>query len=202
VVEMGAAVVKALEQSVHALVDKNVDIARAIIENDFLIDDMETKIIKLSTVMIAEEQPVARDLRTILGSMRIAHDLERIADNAVHVSKSTLLLAEEEYLKPISDLPKMAEISIGMVRDAVDNVINQDVESAREICTRDKNVDDIYADDFKKLISLMHKNPPIIEQALSYLFICRRLERVADHATHICEDVVYIKSGERVPLNL
>ena len=198
---MGTFVVKALEQSVNALVSRNVDLARSIIEHDPDINTSENEIINLSTLLIAEEQPVARDLRIIINAMRTSHSLGRMADNAVHISKSTITLTEQEYLKPLVQLPRMAEITVGMVKDAIDVFINPNEERAREIALRDKKVDTFYASIFKDLLSLMHEDTEKIEQCMILLFICRRLERVADHTTHICEGAVYVETGEHVYLN-
>ncbi|GEM_PF-5032951 len=161
----------------------------------------EYEIINLFTLLIAEEQPVARDLRIIINAMRTSHSLGRMADNAVHISKSTITLTEQEYLKPLVQLPRMAEITVGMVKDAIDVFINPNEERAREIALRDKKVDTFYASIFKDLLSLMHEDTEKIEQCMILLFICRRLERVADHTTHICEGAVYVETGEHVYLN-
>ena len=202
VVEMGALVVKALRESVRALIERDVDAAQEIVKKDEKINQLENEVVILATELIAEEQPVATDLRMILSSLRASHTLERIADNAVHISKSTILLVREGYLTPLKDLPRMASISIGMVEDALDVFVNPDVERAREISNRDVSVDKIYKDIFRSLLDKMHEDPDKIDQCMSLLFVCRRLERVADHATHICEDSVYIETGDHIDLNL
>jgi phosphate transport system protein len=133
--------------------------------------------------------------------MRTSHTLERIADNAVHVSKSTVLLSAQPYFKPLVDIQKISALAIGMVKDSLDVYLNLDIEKAKKISKRDQKVDAIYADIFKELIAQMHKDPEIINQALTFLFVCRRLERIADHSTHICEGAIYVCSGEYVDLN-
>lgn len=201
IVEMGALVVQALEQSVQALTTQDCALANEIIENDPRINQSELRIDDTCALLIAEEQPVARDLRLILNSMRTSHTLERIADNAVHVSKSTVILSAHPYIKPLVDIRKISALAVGMVKDSLDVYVSLDIEKAKEISKRDQKVDAIYADIFKELITQMHKDPDSIDQALTFLFVCRRLERIADHSTHICEGAIYVDTGEYVDLN-
>jgi phosphate transport system protein len=202
IIEMGAVVLKALEGSIQAYVNKDVKLAREIIERDPRINQSELRIDDRCAVLIAEEQPVARDLRFILNSMRTSHTLERIADNAVHVSKSTLILAEENFPKPLVNIQRIAAIATRMLKDSMDVFVTLDIKSAEEISKRDQEVDRIYAEIFRLLLEIMQKDPQKIHQALTLLFICRRLERIADHSTHICEGVIYVQTGDYVDLNL
>ena len=202
IIEMGALVIKALERSVKAYKHMDISLAREIITSDPRINQSELMIDDKCAVLIAEEQPVARDLRLILNSMRTSHTLERIADNAVHVAKSTLILDEENALKPLIDIQRISSIAIGMVRDAMNVYVSLDTKMAEEISQRDKEVDKIYADYLKKLLGVMEQNPEKIHHAMTLIFICRRLERIADHATHICEGTVYVETGQYVDLNL
>jgi phosphate transport system protein len=202
IMEMGALVVRALERSVQAYANRDTVLAREIIEQDPGINQSELRIDDTCAVLIAQEQPVARDLRLILNSMRTSHTLERIADNAVHVSKSTLILAEERFKGPLVDIQRIASVTIGMVKDAMDVYASLDTVRAREISVRDREVDSMYAETFKHLLDTMEKNPGMIHYALTLLFICRRLERIADHATHICEGTIYVQNGSYVDLNL
>jgi phosphate transport system protein len=200
--EMGTYVVKALEQSYRAFEGKNEALARETIDHDSMINKLELNIDEQCAVLIAEEQPVARDLRLIINAMRTSHTLERIADNAVHIAKGALRLSGEPLVKPIVDLSRVAEISIGMVRDSLDVFLSLDREHAKEIAHRDNEVDAIYAEFFKDCISSMQEDPMVVSQALTLLFVCRRFERIADHATHICEGAVFVETGEYVDLNL
>jgi phosphate transport system protein len=200
--EMGTYVVKALEQSFQALDGRDETLARETIDHDSMINKLELNIDEQCAILIAEEQPVARDLRLIINAMRTSHTLERIADNAVHIAKGALRLSGEKYEKPLIDLKKVAEISIGMVRDSLDVFLSLDRAHAEEIAMRDNEVDAIYAEFFKDCMSSMKEGPSRVSQALTLLFVCRRFERIADHATHICEGAIFVETGEYVDLNL
>ena len=201
IMKMGLLVVKALELSMKALVDQDIELAKNIIENDSKINELELTINDHCARLIAEEQPVAKDLRIILNAFKISHSLERIGDNAVHISKTAIRLSSEKYLKPLTDIQNMAEIAIGMVKDSLDSYIETNSERAVDVSKRDSKVDELYSQIFRDLLTYMHKNPDTIDQAMSLLFICRRLERVADHSTHICEGTIYIATGKHVDLN-
>lgn len=201
IIKMGLMVVKALELSMKALIEQDVELAKNVIDDDIRINELELVINEHCTRLIAEEQPVARDLRIILNALKTSHSLERIGDNAVHISKTTISLCSETYLKPLSDIQKMAEIAIGMVRDSIDSYIEMDSDRAVEVSRRDSMVDELYSKIFRELLTYMHKDPNTIDQAMSLLFICRRLERVADHSTHICEGTIHIATGKHVDLN-
>ena len=200
--EMGAYVVKALEQSVRALNDRDARLAGEVVDHDSSINKLELNIDKECAILIAEEQPVARDLRLILNAMRTSHTLERIADNAVHIAKSVLRLEGENFIAVRGDMQRAAGIAIGMVRDSLDVFLSLDRAQAEEIAKRDNEVDAIYSAIFKEMISRMEHNPKNVSHALSLLFVCRRFERIADHATHICEGAIFVETGEYVDLNL
>jgi phosphate transport system protein len=202
VVELGTKTCKTVEDSIMAFIDHNVNMSQKIIDDDPNINIMESELYQSSALLIAEEQPVARDLRIILNAIRSGHVLERIADSGVHIAKSTIILQREGYVKPIVDIPKMAKIALGMLKDAIDAYATYDTERAREIAARDKEVDNMYAEIFKELLSYMHEDPSKIEQCMILLFICRRLERVADQTTHLCEGIIYVAEGQNLDLNM
>jgi phosphate transport system protein len=199
---MGVQVVKALEQSVYALNTMDVRIARDIVEGDSRINRLELDIDEECAILIAEESPVARDLRLILNAMRTGHTLERIADSAVHIAKGVLRLAGKSCGCTISGIQQLADIAIGMVRGSLDVFLSLDRSEAERIGMRDNEVDTIYARIFQDCVTTMKEDPSTISQALTLLFVCRRLERIADHATHICEGAIFVESGEYVDLNL
>ena len=201
IVEMGAKTIKCIEDSILAFVDMDLETSEKIVEEDIALNEMEVIIYDSAAKLIAEEQPVARDLRIILNSIKGSHVLERIADSAVHIAKSTLLLSKEGYVKPLVDIPKMAKITMGMLKDAMDAYGSYDTEAARAIARRDEQVDALYAHIFKELLSYMHEDPGKIEQCMTLLFICRRLERIGDQTAHICEGVIYVAEGKDVDLN-
>jgi phosphate transport system protein len=201
IVELGTKTSKTIEDSILAFIDKNIDVSQRIVDEDPSINRMEGDLYNYSALLIAEQQPVARDLRIILNAIRSGHVLERIADSAVHIAKSTIILHEKGYVKPVVDIPKMAKIVLGMLKEAIDAYSSYDTDQAQSIAARDKEVDDIYAMIFKELITYMHEDPSKIEQCMTLLFICRRLERIADQTTHLCEGIIYVSKGENVDLN-
>jgi phosphate transport system protein len=201
IVEMGTKTVKAIEESILAFVDQDVKTSQRIISQDMSMNEMETFIYNSSAMLIAEEQPVARDLRIILNAIRSSHVFERIADSAVHIAKSTIILEKEGYMEPKIDIPKMAKIVIGMLKDAIDSFTTYDTKAAREIAKRDALVDELYKNIFKHLISCMHEDSSTINKCMTLLFICRRLERIGDQTTHICEGIIYVDEAENVDLN-
>ncbi len=199
--KMGYLVVKALERSMEAMINQDVDLANQVIEADREINEIEIDINNQCTRMIAEEQPVAKDLRIIINAFKMSHGLERIGDNAVHIAKSTIILSGEPYMKPLIDIPRMADIAIGMLKDSLDAYTRLDCEVAAQISKRDIKVDELYSQIFRELITYMHEDPGKISQAMTLLFICRRLERVADQSTHICEGTYFVAKAEHVELN-
>ena len=201
IMKMGCLVVKALERSMEALVNQDGGLANQVIKADRKINELEIDINNQCTRMIAEEQPVAKDLRIIINAFKMSHSLERIGDNAVHIAKSTIILSKEPYMKPLIDIPRMADIAIGMLKDSLDAYARLDCEIAIQISKRDIKVDDLYSQIFRELITYMHEDPSKISQAMTLLFICRRLERVADQSTHICEGVHFVAKAEHVELN-
>jgi phosphate transport system protein len=200
IIEMGALTMKALEQSVEAFRNQDVESARQVIENDEQINRLEVELNEKCAVLIAEEQPVAKDLRIILNAVRACYDLERIADNAVHVSKCTINLADDNYIEPVKGLMEMPEIVFGMLRDSLDVYLSLDTEKAREISMRDRYVDSLYRTLFSELVEYMHAHPDKIDQGLAILFMGRRFERIADHTTHICECEIYTATGKHIEL--
>jgi phosphate transport system protein len=200
-VEMGTKTIKAIENSIVAFIDKDVDLSQRIIDDDLKMNETETLIYNSSALLIAEEQPVARDLRTILNAIRASHVFERIADSAVHIAKSTIILENKGYVKPLVDIPRMAKTVITMLKDAVDSYSTYNTDAALEIAKRDSEVDAIYKEVFKQLLTCMHEDPSNIDTCMTLLFICRRLERIGDQTTHICEGVIYVANGENLDLN-
>ena len=201
IMKMGYLVVRNLERAMEALINQNADLANQLIEDDKEINELEIDINNQCIRMIAEEQPVAKDLRVIINAFKMSHSLERIGDNGVHIAKSTIILSSEPYMKPLIDIPRMAEIAIGMLKDSLDAYARLNCEGAVQISTRDVKVDELYSQIFRELITYMHEDPSKISQAMTLLFICRRLERIADQSTHICEGVHFVAKAEHVELN-
>lgn len=200
-IRMGSIVEKQIHDCIEALVSQNAEKAEKIMINDDIVDALEREIEDKAIRLIAMQQPLAIDLRNIFTTTKIVTDLERMADYAVDVAKITVRLKDEKYIKELIDIPRMAEIVILMIKDSLDAYVAGDIEKAYEVCKRDDQVDDIYKEVFDELLQLMFKNQATVNQATQFLFICKWLERIADHTTNICEWTIYLVTGEKVNLN-
>lgn len=188
---------KALHLSVQSLKEKDFDLAREIIEGDDAIDDAALEVDQSAERIIAKFSPVSSDLRRIISTMRISRDLERIADLAVNIAKITQDLGGEPLLKPLIDIPRMASIAQGMVRDSLTALIEENLEQASDVYYRDEEIDALNMQIFRELLSYMIEDPRSVHRAIPLLFVSRHLERVGDHATNIAETVAYLLTGER-----
>jgi phosphate transport system protein len=200
-IRMGSIVETQIHDCIHALVDQDTQKAEKIMKDDDIVDDLEREIEDKAIRLIAMQQPLAIDLRNIFTTTKIVTDLERMADHAVDIAKITLKLKDEKYIKQLVDIPRMAEIVELMIRDSLDAYVAGDVAKAYEVCKRDDKVDDIYKRVFEELLKLMIEKPSTVNQATQFLFICKFLERIADHTTNICEWTIYLVTGEKVDLN-
>ncbi len=201
ILRMGVMVEEALRRAVESLVNKDGELARAVVAGDAAINQMEQEIEDRCIVLIAREQPVATDLRRLVTLLKVVTQLERMGDHALHVAKGTLRLLPETYMKPLIDIPRMAELAIGMIRDVLSALLNLDAALAREVAQRDRLVDDLHDQVMREVFTYMMENSRFISQSISLLFISRFIERVGDHVTNICEWVVYSATGEHVELN-
>jgi len=198
---MGSIVEKQMFQCIEALVNQDTDLAEQIIDNDDLVDDLQKEIEDKCIKLIATQQPMAVDLRNIFTTTKIVTDLERMADHAVDIAKVVKRLKGEKYIKQLIDIPRMGKIVNEMIKDSLDAYIEGNVDKAYEICKRDDEIDAIYKQVFSELLLIMMGNPTTITQATQFLFVCKFLERVADHTTNICEWTVYLITGEQIDLN-
>lgn len=198
---MGSIVEKQMFQCIEALVNQNTDMAEQIIANDDLVDNLQKEIEDKCIKLIATQQPMAVDLRNIFTTTKIVTDLERMADHAVDIAKVVKRLKGEKYIKQLIDIPRMGKIVNEMIKDSLDAYIDGDVEKSYEICKRDDEIDAIYKQVFSELLLIMMSNPSTINQATQFLFVCKFLERVADHTTNICEWTIYMITGEQIDLN-
>jgi len=188
---MGTLIEKAIDDTITALVNQDVSLAKAVYEGDDLFDEMTKDIEDKCIGIIARRQPVATDLRKIFSVVQIVSDLERIADHCEDISGYTLNLADKKYVKPLIDMPKMAKKVKEMVRMTIDCYIEQDVEIAKKVCEVDDIVDEYFDVIFLDLQDVMQKKPKEIKQGMDFLMIAKYFERMADHATNIAEWVVY-----------
>lgn len=200
-VEMGSRVEQAIERAMKALQEVDAAAARNIIDDDPEINGLEERITELGTRLIATQQPVAKDLRRILVAFRISSDLERMADLAVDIAKAVLRLEGQELIKPLVDLPRMAEIVQTMTYESIQAFLQENVDLAYKMAKDDDTVDAIYGSVLQELFSLMAEDGKRTNQAMLLSFVGRYLERIADHATNIGESVVYLVTNKRPDLN-
>jgi len=184
--QMGKMIENILDLSLNSLIEQDIVLADKVIEFDDEIDKMEVDIEMKCLELIALQQPKAKDLRKISTILKIITDLERIADHGVNIAEITKKIGKEQFIKPLIDIPKMAELVKMMVSRSLYSFVTEDVELAKEVAKMDDLVDRICVD----------KN--IMKQAVNLLFIGRYLERVADHTTNICERIIYMISGKKV----
>ncbi|WP_102400602.1 phosphate signaling complex protein PhoU [Haloimpatiens massiliensis] len=198
---MGSVAEKQISLSIEGLIKQEDTLAKKIIKDDDIVDNMQKEIEDKCIKLIAMQQPLASDLRYIFTTSKIVTDLERIADHAVDIAKITIILKNEVYIKELIDIPRMAEIVQDMLIDALNAYIDKDVDKAYFVCRLDDKVDAIYKQVFSELLIIMMKDINTINQATQFLFICKYLERIADHITNICEWTIYLVTGEQVDLN-
>ena len=185
-----------LRLSMKALERQDVQLAEQVKQMDNDIDQLEVKIEDQILTLLALQQPVAVDLRFIIAALKMNNDLERIGDHAVNIANTAIKLAGEPYLKPLEDLPKMSRLAAQMVHGAVNAFIHLDSETAREICVRDSEVDELYDKVIAHIIEVVKDKPDKLEQAFALARVARDLERVADLATNLSEDVVFMKEAK------
>lgn len=198
---MGTLVEETIYKAVNSLKNRDVALAREVVAGDDVIDRMETDIEQRCLQLIALQQPLARDLRAIGTALKIITDLERMADHAVDIAKVTLRLEGQPLIKPLVDIPRMAEIARSMLRDSLKAYVNRDVDLAMEMIKRDHEVDHLYNQIFRELLTFMIEDPKTITQATYLIFVAQFLERIGDHATNLGEWILYMVTGERKDLN-
>jgi len=187
-----------IAQSIRALMERNTTLAEEVIANDDEIDRMEVEIDQRTIELIAKMQPTASDLRFVATIMKITPELERIADLAQDVCERVIELNREPQLKPVVQLPQLAESAQRMVREALDSFVRGDAELARNVIRQDDIADALTEDSFRALLTYMLENPRNISPAIRLTFIGKYFERMADGATNICEMVVYLVEGKMI----
>jgi phosphate transport system protein len=185
-----------IDKSITGIMRKDSSILTEVIETDEpKANECEITIDELCTTMIAQYEPRAKDLRTILMVMKMNNDLERVGDHAVNIAECSLFLIERPSLKPLLDIPRMAEDSVGMLKDAIEAFIKEDALLAAMVCERDTIVDNLGQQILRELITFMSADPTTIERSMRLLNISRNLERIGDLSTNISEDVIFMVEG-------
>ncbi len=200
IMKMGLRVEEALNKAVTSLEKKDVELAQQVIDEDDVIDDMEKDLCDKCALIIAREQPVAGDLRHLISAIKIITDIERIGDHAVHVAKGTINMAGQEYVKPLIDIPRMAELDVSMVNRAIKAYVEKDAEIAVKVASEDDMVDELHKQVIRELFTVMMADSQKIEGGMSLIYMSRFLERVGDHVRNICEWVVFAETGEHESL--
>jgi phosphate transport system protein len=181
-----------IRKALESLMSRDTKLADEVFADDATIDRMEIDIEEACIQLLALQQPLASDLRLITSALKISNDLERVGDHAVNIAGCAKQLAGRAPVKPLADLPALAEKSIGMLRDALDAFVRGDAESARLLVRRDDEVDDLNRQMFAELMRRMIADPQQVERSMTLVLVGRNLERIADLATNVAEEVVFI----------
>jgi phosphate transport system protein len=190
--KMAAIVEEAIHNSVQSLVKRDSDLAQKTFEIEDRINKMEITIDEMCLKLLALRQPMAADLRFITSAMKITTDLERMGDQAVNISERAVSLNQEPQIKPYIDIPRMADIAQSMVKDVLDAFVNRDSKLARSVCARDDVVDGLNDQVVRELLTYMVSDAKTITRSVHLMIVARCLERIADHATNIAEDVIFM----------
>lgn len=199
--QMGSLVEDSIARCIEALKNQDLELARKVIAADDTIDDLEQEIEEKCLEVIATQQPMAKDLRRVATLFKMANDLERMGDYATSIAKITIRIADEPLIKPLVDIPRMTVLSQKMVKQSLDAYVREDVELAVAVGRDDDQVDKLFGQIFRELLTIMMENPKTITQATHLLFVGRWLERISDHATNIAEEVIFLVTGEKRNLN-
>ena len=193
--------ISTLNKSIDALLNQDVDIALSIIENDIHINRLEEEINDRVILLLAKQQPVATDLRRLIVLIKAAHDMERVGDYAVNIAKEAIRIGKAEFVPTIKNIEEMRTITIGMLTDVMTAFIDENIEEARKIAELDDKVDNLYGQTIQQLLLVGSENPKLLSQVTQLSFVCRYLERSADHATNIAEQLFYLVKGRHAELN-
>ena len=195
---MAGLVELAVHQSVLALTERDRERAQKVLFNEARINELEIRIDEMATSLLALHQPMAGDLRFLTAAIKINNDLERMGDLAVNIAERALSLMAQPPVKPLIDIPHMARLTEIMVRQSLDSFVRRDAELARGVLVSDDAVDDLRDAIYTELVGFMERDPSTISRALDLIFVARNLERIADHATNIAEDVLFFIQGVEV----
>ncbi len=198
---MGDMVEQSIIKAVKALKEQDLEAAQQVLDGDDDIDDIELAIEEKCLELIARQQPMAKDLRKIATALKIITDLERIADHSCNIAEACISIGKEPLIKPLVDIPRMAQLVREMLKKALDSYANNDVALAYDVCRADDEIDCLHNQIFRELLTYMMEDPKNIQQATRLLFVSSYLERMGDHATNLGEWLIYMVTGERKRLN-
>lgn len=193
--EMSSLAEELVNTAVQALRDRDTELADRVIARDRRLDELEVEVDDTCIHLLARQQPMARDLRLITMAMKICNDLERVGDHAVNIAQTVKFLSGMPYFARLPEVDEMARVSSEMLSDALDHFVRGDANAAREVCARDDTVDALHHSTFRILVTHMMEDPRSIGPAMNWFLVSSNLERIADLATNIAEDVVYLVEG-------
>ncbi len=197
-VKMAGMVELSIKKAIRSLTERDGSLAREVIEEDKLIDELEIEVDNQCMSILARHQPVAVDLRLLIASIKMNNDLERMGDHAVNIAEKAQLLIAVSPLKPLIDIPRMANLVQNMVRDSLDAFVNRDVLLARAVCESDDTVDELENQINRELLTYTIEDPKNIQRAMDLSMIAKNLERIADLSTNICEEVIFLVEARTI----
>jgi len=195
---MAGLVEESVELAIEAIKDRKDELSQGVLKNEEQINLLDVEVDETCLRLMALRQPMAGDLRFITSAMKIDSELERMGDLAVNVSEQAFILNKLPPLKPLLDIPRMARLAQAMIRDSINAFINRDEALARSVCERDDEVDALDEQIFRELLTYMMEDAANISRAVALILVSRNLERMADHATNIGEDVIYLAKGKTI----
>jgi len=196
ILRMGSFIGEQIANAVQALRKRDLSLAHQVVESDQRINALRYRVELQSVQTIATQQPTARDLRYIIAAIHIAGELERIADHASGIASITIRIGDEPLVKPLIDIPRMQEIACEMLRDALDAFVQMDAEAAKAVAVRDEEVDELYVQVLRELLTYMMQDQKTITQSTYLLWVAHNLERIADRAINVCERVIFAATAE------
>jgi phosphate transport system protein len=196
VLNLGSLLEEAIRNSVAALKERNVELARQVVANDVRLNEMRYAIEEQCLTVIATQQPVAGDLRMIIAAMHVAIEMERMGDHAEGIAHLVIRMADEPLLKPLIDIPRMADIACDMLQSSLHAFLSQDTAAARKAAERDEEIDNLYQQVMRELLTYMIQDPTTINRGTYLLWVAHNLERIGDRVTNISERVVFLNTGK------
>ncbi|AEE91134.1 Phosphate-specific transport system accessory protein PhoU homolog [Tepidanaerobacter acetatoxydans Re1] len=201
ILKMGGIIEQQIYDAVESLISKDLGLAETVINRDDQVDELQQIIEDKCIRLVIRQQPMAKDMRAVFAGIKLVTDLERISDTAVNISRIAKRIIDEQYIKPLIDIPRMAKVAQDIVRVALDSFVRRDINMAKSLFNMEEEIDHLYAQIFRELLVIMMENPKTISQATQLLMVARHLERIGDHSTNIGEMVVYLETGKRIKLN-
>ncbi|TGE33968.1 phosphate signaling complex protein PhoU [Desulfosporosinus sp. Sb-LF] len=201
ILDLGNMVEQRIGQAVRSMISQDLELANTVVVGDLAVNELQAIIEEKCILLIATQQPFARDLRKLVAGFKISIYLERMGDLSVDLAKLTIRIGQEELIKPLVDIPRMSALVQEMINKGLKAYIQEDCEAAALMALMDDQIDGIYANVFGELRAIMMEDPQKVTQANYLLFACRFLERLGDYCTNISEEIVYLCRGKRVDLN-